>query len=154
MCVFSQRERGWAGFHSFFLGNVRTFALAKGASDVALSPLILTPSHHPPPPLFQKKTKSQQGRACMLAFAAAVAAELTSGQGVLQQLKDEPTGVALAVILLAVGTLAPLLADVDVVPVFPIFTAKNEKLIGRVAMLGFVGLVAVEQVFKGGAALF
>lgn len=90
----------------------------------------------------------------MLAFAAAVAAELTSGEGVLQQLKDEPTGVVLAVILLAVGTLAPLLADVDVAPVFPAFTARNEKLVGRVAMLGFVGLVAVEQLFKGGAALF
>ena len=42
----------------------------------------------------------------MLAFVAAVGAELSSGQSVLQQLKAEPTGVVAAIVLLAVGTLA------------------------------------------------
>lgn len=90
----------------------------------------------------------------MLAFVAAVAAELSSGQSVLQQLAAEPTGVAAAIVLLAVGTLAPLLSDIDVIPPFPFFNATNETNVGRVAMLGFVGLVMVEQVVKGGAALF
>lgn len=90
----------------------------------------------------------------MLAFVAAVAAELSSGQSVLQQLKMEPTGVAAVMVLLTVGTLAPLLADIEAIPPFAFFNPKNETTIGRVAMLGLVGLVAVEQLAKGGAALF
>jgi hypothetical protein len=90
----------------------------------------------------------------MLAFVAAVGAELSSGESVLAQLKMEPTGVAAVMVLLTVGTLAPLLADIEAVPPFAFFNPSNEMKIGRVAMLGLVGLVLVEQVVRGGAALF
>lgn len=88
----------------------------------------------------------------MLAFVAAVAAELSTGKSVLQQLASAPAGVAVAVLALALGTLAPLLSDVEAIPPFAFFSKRNETLVGRVAMLGFVGLVLVEQL--KGSALF
>jgi len=66
----------------------------------------------------------------------------------------EPTGVALTVVLLTIGTLAPLLADIEAIPPFEFFNSKNETRLGRIAMLGLVGLVGVETLLKGGAALF
>ena len=48
----------------------------------------------------------------------------------------------------------PLLSDIEAIPPFAFFSKDNEMKIGRVAMLGFVGLVIVEQVAKGGSALF
>jgi hypothetical protein len=85
--------------------------------------------------------------------AAALAAELSSGEGVLKQWGEEPTGIAVTFVLFAAGSLVPLLrgvgaADQKLGP----FTPQAEMLNGRAAMLGFAALLAIEAV--RGAALF
>ena len=90
------------------------------------------------------------GRACMVATLAALAAELNTNEPILAQAAQEPTLVVLAAILVMVGTLAPLVQNVDVVPPFPWAVPSVEMRVGRVAMLGLVAWVAVEQL-KGGA---
>lgn len=92
------------------------------------------------------------GRACMLAALAALAAELKTDTPILAQAAAEPTLVVLTALLIAVGTLAPLVQNVDVVPPFAWARPDVETRVGRVAMLGLVGWGAVEQVL--GRAVF
>lgn len=90
------------------------------------------------------------GRACMVATLAALAAELKTDTPILAQAAQEPTLVVLAALLVIVGTLAPLIQNVDVVPPFAWAKPDIEMKVGRVAMLGLVAWVIVEGV-KGGA---
>lgn len=92
------------------------------------------------------------GRLAMLAFVAAVAAELSSGESVLGQWADEPTGVFLTFITFSIATLIPMLTTTKREP-FLFFTPNAEMLNGRAAMIGFAALLAVEAT-RGGAALF
>lgn len=91
------------------------------------------------------------GRLAMLAFVAALGAELSTGESVFRQLADEPTGVILAVITFITASLIPLLNSTKREAVGP-FTPKAEMLNGRAAMIGFASLLVVEAV--RGSALF
>lgn len=91
------------------------------------------------------------GRLAMLAFVAALGAELSTGQTVLTQLAEEPTGVVLAAVAFATASLIPMLAS-SKREAFGPFTPSAEMLNGRAAMIGFASLLIVEGV--RGAALF
>ncbi len=73
------------------------------------------------------------GRLAMLGFVAALGAELSSGETVLQQVAQEPTGVLLTFIVFAAASFVPMLNNVKDEALGP-FTAAAEKLNGRAAM--------------------
>jgi hypothetical protein len=87
----------------------------------------------------------------MLAFVAALGAELSSGESVLRQWAEEPTGVTLTFVVFIAASLIPLINSVKREAFGP-FTPAAELLNGRAAMIGFASLLAVEAV--RGTALF
>lgn len=91
------------------------------------------------------------GRLAMLAFISALGAELSSGETVLKQWSDEPTGVFLSFVLFSVASLIPMLNSTKREAFGP-FSPEAETLNGRMAMLGFASLLAIEIV--KGSALF
>lgn len=91
------------------------------------------------------------GRMAMLAFVAALGAELTTGESVVRQLADQPTLIVLTVVLFTVGTLVPVVEGAVAKAVGPL-TVNAELINGRAAMLGFASLLVVERVT--GSALF
>ena len=95
----------------------------------------------------------------MWAFLAAVAAELGSGRSVLEQLSAAPLSVMATAALITLGSLAPKFASgvslgsliassgrEGLPKELAFFNRTHEIWLGRVAMLGFVGLVATELV--------
>ena len=103
------------------------------------------------------------GRVAMLAFALVSLSEVTSHRGILQQLQAAPVKTAWFMLLISVGSLIPKyvsgvsLADLyeaasrDGLPDnLKFFNKTHEVWLGRVAMVGVLGLTAVEVV-KGGA---
>jgi len=94
------------------------------------------------------------GRLAMLAFVAAAAAEVSSGESMLRQLADQPTLIVLSAVLVAVGSLVPLTGGgKDTKSPLGFLTASAEMINGRAAMLGLVALGCTEAL-RGGAALF
>ena len=91
------------------------------------------------------------GRLAMLAFVSALFAELSSGETVVSQFKDEPTGVLLTFVLFASASLIPMIQGTTREAFGPL-TPKAEELNGRAAMIGFAALLIVEGV--KGSALF
>lgn len=91
------------------------------------------------------------GRLAMLGFISALAAELSSGESVLKQWSEEPTGIAIAFAVFSAATFVPLLSSSKDESFGP-FTPKAEMLNGRAAMLGFAALLLVEAL--KGSALF
>ncbi|KAI3427019.1 hypothetical protein D9Q98_006961 [Chlorella vulgaris] len=91
------------------------------------------------------------GRLAMLAFVAAVGAELSSGESVLRQFVMEPTGILLVSITFIAASLIPLLSNTKR-EAFSFFTPSAEMINGRAAMIGFASLLALEA--ARGAALF
>jgi len=91
------------------------------------------------------------GRLAMLAFIAALGAELSSGESVLRQFADAPTGVILTFMLFTAASLIPMFKNTKAESFGP-FTPNAEMQNGRAAMLGFAALLVVEGV--RGAALF
>jgi hypothetical protein len=89
------------------------------------------------------------GRLAMLAFVAALGAELSTGESVLRQFADQPTGVLLAGITFIAASLIPILKATKREAFGP-FSPAAEMLNGRAAMIGFASLLAVEAV-RGGA---
>jgi hypothetical protein len=93
------------------------------------------------------------GRSAMLGFAAAAVSETVSHRSVWSQVVDAPDGNAAlayfaAVLLITMASLFPKLMDdlnVDSKSFGP-FTPGLESLLGRIAMLGFSGLIVVEAV--------
>lgn len=87
-------------------------------------------------------------RLAMLAFVAALGAELATGEPVVQQFKDQPVLVVAAAALFAWASLVPILLgksgdyDKGVGP----FSKRAEMLNGRAAMIGVAALLAVEGV--------
>jgi hypothetical protein len=92
------------------------------------------------------------GRLAMLAFVSALFAELSSGESVLKQWGDEPTGVLLTFVLFSAASLIPMMNGANREAFGP-FSPKAEELNGRAAMIGFAALLIVEGV-RGGQALF
>lgn len=91
------------------------------------------------------------GRLAMLAFVAALGAELSSGESVVRQWAEEPTGVTLTFVVFIAASLIPLINSAKREAFGP-FTPAAELLNGRAAMIGFASLLAVEAI--RGAALF
>ena len=92
------------------------------------------------------------GRLSMLAFVAALGAELSTGEPVLKQLSDQPVLIAAGAALFAWASLVPILLGKGERKAVGPFAPAAEMLNGRAAMLGFAALLIVE----GGrhAALF
>ena len=99
----------------------------------------------------------------MLAFALVSLAEVTSHQSVLQQLQQAPTKTVLFMALISVASLLPkYVSGVSLKDLYhaasreglpdnlKFFNRTHEVWVGRVAMVGILGLSIVE-VFKGGA---
>jgi len=91
------------------------------------------------------------GRLAMLAFIAALGAELTSGESVFRQFGDEPTGIILTFVTISIASLIPLLNNRKREAFGPL-TPDAEMTNGRAAMLGFASLLLVEAL--KGSALF
>lgn len=72
----------------------------------------------------------------MLGFVAAVSAELASGEGVLRQWSQEPTGIFMAFVLFMAASLVPLTRGAKEEAFGP-FTPAAEKLNGRAAMVSY-----------------
>ena len=94
---------------------------------------------------FKAEPEIINGRLCMLAFVAAVGAELATGESVFQQFQEQPFLVLTAAALFAWASLVPVLLGKksDSTSVGP-FRPSAELLNGRAAMLGFASLLAVE----------
>ena len=83
------------------------------------------------------------GRLAMLALLIAIRGELETGSTVLQQAMHPSWGVAVAMGLVVYGSLVPILKGAIDEP-FGVFTPTAEAVNGRLAMLGFVALAALE----------
>ena len=96
---------------------------------------------------FKAEPEIINGRLCMLAFVAAVGAELATGESVLQQFKDQPYLVLAAAALFSWASLVPVLLGKksDSTTLGP-FRPSAELLNGRAAMLGFASLITVEAI--------
>lgn len=92
------------------------------------------------------------GRLAMLGFAAAVAAELSTGERVSTQFTETPLAIVGVFVLFIVASLIPIFRGANPNEGFGVFNPKAEKINGRAAMIGFASLLVVEY-FKG-AALF
>lgn len=73
------------------------------------------------------------GRLAMLGFVAALAAEVSSGEPVLRQWAEEPTGIAAAFLLFMAASLVPAFSGKNDASLGP-FTPQAEMLNGRAAM--------------------
>lgn len=91
------------------------------------------------------------GRLAMLGFVAALGAELSTGESVLRQFSDEPTGIILTAITFWVATLIPMLNSAKREAFGPL-GPDAELTNGRAAMLGFASLLVIESLT--GKALF
>ncbi|KXZ49138.1 hypothetical protein GPECTOR_23g66 [Gonium pectorale] len=111
--------------------------------------------------LFKQSTGWKQlpetinGRAAMLGFVAAAGAELLGSGSVLAQLSAAPQPVLLVLALVVASSAIPIykgtqgdylnaLRDTYSVPE-GVFTEANERVHGRLAMVGLAGLLAVEM---------
>ena len=73
------------------------------------------------------------GRLSMLAVVAALGAELSSHETVVKQLSDQPTLIVLAAVLVAAGSLVPLLEGKAVEQTKGFWNAAAEQTNGRAA---------------------
>lgn len=90
------------------------------------------------------------GRLAMLGFVTAVAAELNTGRPLLQQWQQSIGPVIAVSALFAVASLVPMWRGANLKEQNGFFTKKAELWNGRVAMIGFAGLILTEFI-KGGA---
>ena len=99
----------------------------------------------------------------MLAFVAVAFGELTTGQSVIEQVASVPFRVVFVSFLISVASILPkysagvslqeiteAASKTGLPPQLKFFNKTHEVWLGRVAMLGFTGLIIVE-LFKGGA---
>ena len=104
------------------------------------------------------------GRIAMMAFLLISIGELTSGRGVTQQLERHPLWTFVFALTLSVASLLPKLvsgtglddlhnaASREELPQnLRFFNKTHEIWVGRVAMLGLVGLTVVELFITKGA---
>lgn len=87
------------------------------------------------------------GRLAMLAFVAALGAELATGEPVVEQLMSAPVLVAVTAVLFTWASLVPVLkAGGDVGKEFGPFKKSSELINGRAAMIGFASLLVIEGI--------
>jgi hypothetical protein len=96
-------------------------------------------------------------RLAMIGFVAALGYEAVSGNSLAVQFKQAPGLIAATFLVFIVATLVPILRgvprrDSKDLGGLPGFTADGEIITGRIAMLGFLGLVITEAL-KGGALI-
>lgn len=92
---------------------------------------------------FDKAPEIINGRLAMIAFVAALGAELSSGESVLRQFGESSTGVILTAVLFSAASLIPMLKGVKKEAFGPL-TPAAEMTNGRAAMLGFASLLVIE----------
>ncbi|DBB18188.1 hypothetical protein WJX82_005563 [Trebouxia sp. C0006] len=103
------------------------------------------------------------GRLAMLAFVAVAFGELTSHKSVLEQVPTVPFRIIFVSLLISAASIIPKYSSgtslhdlteaasrTGLPPQLKFFNKTHEVWVGRVAMLGFTGLIIVE-LFKGGA---
>eukprot|EP01026_Neomeris_dumetosa_P038002 TRINITY_DN3091_c1_g2_i1.p2 TRINITY_DN3091_c1_g2~~TRINITY_DN3091_c1_g2_i1.p2 ORF type:complete len:182 (-),score=31.18 TRINITY_DN3091_c1_g2_i1:122-667(-) len=105
------------------------------------------------------------GRLAMWGFLFGAIAELTSGAGIITQIQSSYLSILVTNGLIFLGSMAPKysagVSMKDLIEatgsengtLFIVFNNVYELWLGRVAMLGIVGLIATELVLKGGDAL-
>jgi len=89
------------------------------------------------------------GRLAMLAFVAALGAELSTGESVFAQFKDAPISIIGTFIVFSAASMIPIFKNAKREALGPL-TPDAELANGRAAMLGFASLMLVE-VFRGSA---
>lgn len=87
----------------------------------------------------------------MLGVVSALAAEVVTGKNTFQQVQAAPGPIAATFAIWIVASLVPILRGV------PrrgnaVFTSGREIIFGRIAMMGFVALLATEY-FSGGQTI-
>ena len=100
---------------------------------------------------FDKAPEIINGRLAMIAFVAALGAELASGDSVLRQFGESPVGVIITAVVFTAASVIPMMNGVKKESFGP-FTPLAEITNGRAAMLGFASLLIVEAL--RGQALF
>lgn len=96
---------------------------------------------------FSAEPEIINGRLSMIAVISAIGAELSTGESVFQQFKEQPVLIVVMAALFAWASLVPVLLGKksDSESLGP-FTPAAERTNGRAAMLGFLALLAVEGV--------
>ena len=79
----------------------------------------------------------------MMGFIAAVGAELSSGDSVLRQVSEEPTGIVSLFILIIAGSLVPAFLNTKPEAFGPL-TPAAELTNGRGAMIGLAAMLLIE----------
>ena len=85
-------------------------------------------------------------RLAMLGFAIAMVGEIRTGETVSALAHEHPLAIVALGFLVVAGSLVPIRAGALVTESFKMFTPTAEMVNGRLAMLGFLGLIALEHV--------
>lgn len=141
-------------------------SLPEAAAPATVAPAVAVQDFQ----IFSATTEAINGRAAMLGFAVALAAEASTGQSVWSQIAgkvvneryvESAIGIssvtfAGAVVLLTMATFAPMVLAGESLTSrsFGPFKPSVELSVGRLAMVGFSGLVLVETILRGNTAIF
>mmetsp|Transcript_7223 Transcript_7223/g.12437 ORF Transcript_7223/g.12437 Transcript_7223/m.12437 type:complete len:192 (-) Transcript_7223:211-786(-) len=152
----AEPEKAPAAGTIFYAG--KTYTESEYAAAISSGAIVAQPSVTPMPGVaavavqptfnevmgFSGSPEIINGRLAMLGFVAAVGAELSSGETVLKQVSDEPTGIAIVFLLFIAASLVPAFQR-STKSMGP-FTAGAEMTNGRAAMIGFASLLVLEAV--------
>jgi hypothetical protein len=88
------------------------------------------------------------GRLAMLGVATGLLFEITTGQGLLQQTADHPIFVFASFVLISIATYIPLIKGYTRKEAFAtsLWSPKAENWNGRLAMMGFTGMILTEAI--------
>jgi hypothetical protein len=115
-----------------FKGNTTTVPLPKAVEPPSFSKIMG----------FSGSPEIINGRLAMMGFIAALGAELSSGESVLRQAAEEPSGTAAFFILIIAGSLVPAFRNAKT-EVSADWT-NAELTNGRASMIGFAAMLIIE----------